>query len=161
MVVTNGQITYERTVRPADFESRKWKVEFSFAVDDGEDAAMAAARVADIAEREVHKRLGLAVDAAQQPPKAPARPPARPPTPATAPVPEPEPATVQPAEPVVPITDVMIDAACRAATRRLNGPDETVKVCRSFYDEGMTSIRQVAQEKRPALMAALNALGAS
>lgn len=57
--VTNGTIEYERVVRPADFESKRFKVSLSFAIDDGSDPAAATAQVADLAVAEVHRRLGI------------------------------------------------------------------------------------------------------
>lgn len=62
MTITNGTVEYERTVRPADFESKKAKVSLSFAVEDGSDPAPVVAKVMDMAVAEVHRRLGLAVD---------------------------------------------------------------------------------------------------
>lgn len=57
--VTNGTVEYERVVRPADFESKRFRVSFSFAVEEGADFEKATAIVGNAAQAEVHRRLGL------------------------------------------------------------------------------------------------------
>jgi len=57
-LITNGTVTYERTVRPADFESKKASVSLSFTVEeDGSDPAVVTATVMGMAMAEVHSRL--------------------------------------------------------------------------------------------------------
>lgn len=63
MTVTNGVVEYERVVRPADFESKRAKVSLSFAVEDGSDTASVVAKVMNMAVAEVHRRLGINVEA--------------------------------------------------------------------------------------------------
>lgn len=64
MNVTNGIVEYERVVKPADYESKRFKVSLSFAIDDGADAAAATAKIGDLVVAEVHRRLGLPAPAA-------------------------------------------------------------------------------------------------
>lgn len=67
MTITNGTVCYERNVRPADFESKKASVTLSFAVAEDSDPAPVVTKVMDLAVSEVHRRLGIAVPAGQQP----------------------------------------------------------------------------------------------
>jgi hypothetical protein len=46
-------------MRPTDFESKQAKVTLSFTVEDGSDPAPVVAKVFDMAQAEVHRRLGL------------------------------------------------------------------------------------------------------
>lgn len=68
-MITNGVVIYERTVRPADFESKKASVSLSFTVaEDGSDPAAVTATVMQMAMAEVHSRLGIKPPAPVQAP---------------------------------------------------------------------------------------------
>ncbi len=60
MNITNGTVTYGRTTKPADYESKKAEVVLSFEIEEGADAAAATTKVFDMAVAEVHRRLGIA-----------------------------------------------------------------------------------------------------
>jgi len=60
---TGGQVTYERTVRPADYESKKASVVLSFNVDEGQDIQAVLDDVSKLAMTQAHKMVGLATAA--------------------------------------------------------------------------------------------------
>lgn len=69
MQITNGTVTFERTLRPADFESKKASVTLSFAIDvDGNDEneSVVIDRIGGLARQSCLGMLGLV----EQPPKA-------------------------------------------------------------------------------------------
>lgn len=81
MKITNGQVTFERSVRPADYETKRAVVNLSFNVDDGEDASEVIDEVGNLARRRALKMIGVAdgdvdvtVDRAQQQTAPPTRP---------------------------------------------------------------------------------------
>ena len=51
MHIAGGSVTYGRTVKPADYESKKVEVTLSFGLDEGEDADVMAALVIEKARR--------------------------------------------------------------------------------------------------------------
>lgn len=58
MNITNGQVEFERVMRPADFESKRAKVVLSFAIADGEDAEAVVANVGEMAKRRALTMVG-------------------------------------------------------------------------------------------------------
>lgn len=59
MQITNGKVTFERAVRPADYETKRAIVELSFTVADGEDAGAVVERVGQIAQEKALQLVGL------------------------------------------------------------------------------------------------------
>lgn len=57
--ITNGTVTYERSVKVADYENKKFGASFSFIVDDGEDAEAATELFGRQIVRFVEEKLGL------------------------------------------------------------------------------------------------------
>lgn len=71
MNITNGTVTFERTIRPADFESKKASVTLSFALDaDGKDGdgGEAIDRVGDLARHHALNMLGIMESRPEAPP---------------------------------------------------------------------------------------------
>lgn len=50
MNITNGTVTYSRTVKPADYEGKTGTVELSFVLEDGDDAEKVLATVGNMAK---------------------------------------------------------------------------------------------------------------
>lgn len=60
MQVTNGKVLYNRTVRPADFESKAFGVELSFTAPDGGSVTIDQVEaISDQAQALVHRKLGI------------------------------------------------------------------------------------------------------
>lgn len=57
--ITGGRIAYKRTVQPKEYESKTAEVEFSFNIDDGEDAAELADQALAMARDSVNTVLGI------------------------------------------------------------------------------------------------------
>lgn len=57
--ITGGRVVYKRTKQPREYESQTAEIEFTFTVEDGEDADKVAAEAIDLARAEVHTALGL------------------------------------------------------------------------------------------------------
>jgi hypothetical protein len=57
--VTNGRVSYKRTVQPADYESKVAECEFSFQLEEDDDAAKVAADLLADCRNEVNTILGL------------------------------------------------------------------------------------------------------
>ena len=85
MQVTNGKVTFSRTIKPADYEGITSAIELSFLVEEGDDVAAAVNSVAKMAQDQALERLGRRVAAlpdtktvtidAPPPKKGPGRPP--------------------------------------------------------------------------------------
>ena len=80
MKITNGSVTYERTIRPADFENKRAIVNLSFNVDDEEPSAVID-EVGELARHHALNMLGIAdggnevaVERAAEPAVPPTRP---------------------------------------------------------------------------------------
>ena len=63
MQVTNGKVTFSRTIKPADYEGITSAVELSFLVEEGDDVAAAVNSVAKMAQEQALERLGRRVAA--------------------------------------------------------------------------------------------------
>lgn len=73
MQVTNGTITYRRSIRPADFETKDATVVLSFTVEDGEKVETVMEAVAKLAQERALVMVGLKPSAgAVRPAAAPA-----------------------------------------------------------------------------------------
>ncbi len=157
MNITNGVVEFERVVRPADFESKRVKVSLSFAVDDGEDAAVASARVGDMAHVEVFRMLRKAETANAAPVQATKTPAAVVKLPEAAPEVAPEPTPE--AEPETPpVTDEDFNRVFR--TLRAAGIDGEIIKKTVTAHTGNPGIKSYAldQAARPPLVADLKAL---
>jgi hypothetical protein len=158
MNITNG--TVSRTVKPADCEART--VTLSFALDPGEDADVAIARVQELAEHHAHLRSAPVEVAPQRvqlrrPPKV-------------SNVSQSEPTTTvelsasDPANEVVvaiqPVTDAVLKAAFMAAReRRVPGDAITDLVTRHTGNKAIKSFAIPLEDSRRALiLAEVNAL---
>lgn len=150
MTITNGTVELERSVRPADFETRRVRVSLSYTVDDGADPAAITAAVGDMAFAEIWRQLRRSETA---------RPAASPkedhqqehvvaPDPAVPPVEEDAPT----------ITDAHLVAAVTKARGRKISPEQIKGVRDSFVEQVGMSMTTLPQEKRPAFVAALEAL---
>jgi hypothetical protein len=58
MQITNVKVSFERMVRPADFESARAAVELSAVVDEGEDAAAVSAELLGLAKKQALAAVG-------------------------------------------------------------------------------------------------------
>lgn len=64
MTITNGKVTYGRSVQPKDYETKRAEVEIAFTVaDDGSDAQEKLDAAAQMAISKAHELLGLAAPA--------------------------------------------------------------------------------------------------
>lgn len=115
--ITGGLVRYERSVKVAEYENKKFTCELSWAAPEGEDAVHMLDHAANMAVAETHYRLGLGKQGAATPAKEP--PPLE-----TNPKPEPQPPVEQPKSPTPPkerkepklgSVEALRDAAARAA----------------------------------------------
>lgn len=61
MQITNGKVTYGRTLKTGDYENKRVDVELSFSVGEGESYESILAQAAIAAHRKAHEMLGLSV----------------------------------------------------------------------------------------------------
>lgn len=59
MQITNGKVSFTRSVKPADYEKKEATVELSFGIADGEDPAEVVARVGQLAQEKALQLVGL------------------------------------------------------------------------------------------------------
>ena len=57
--ITGGMVSYERTVKTGDYENKKFRVELSFSVEDGEDYTLIFNHAALATVAKVHEMLGI------------------------------------------------------------------------------------------------------
>jgi hypothetical protein len=61
MPVTGGKISFSRTVRPADFESKSSTVELSFVLDDGDTLETVLSDLGKVAQAKALELVGLKI----------------------------------------------------------------------------------------------------
>lgn len=166
-MITDGSVTFERTTRPADFESKKASVTLTFTVEPGEDASLVAAEVGLIAQTLGLAMVGLPkVEAPKRTRRAAAASAealeqARQDPPQPDPVAIAEPEAAAPIE-AAPVTDKDLADACGATRQRLaaKGYDAIADIRKLVSEYAAPSHRSVdiPQEKRAAFLDALKSL---
>ncbi len=172
--ITNGSITIERTLRPADFEAKKASVTLSFAIDEGEDAAEVVKRIGAMAHDRMLAMLRrpeqvVEIGANQlgrpiKPPAAVQEPTAAENPPSVSAVSQSTSAGQTPSDisaPTPEITDAHLDAAVRKARSRNVQPDQIKGAIFALTQTVGASMKSLDQAKRPLLVAALDGLTAS
>jgi flagella basal body P-ring formation protein FlgA len=167
MIVTNGVVEFERVTRPADYESKRGKVSLSFAVEDSEDAEAVVERVGAMAMRRALTMVGEVLQGEVVQPRRVTK---TPPKPVTEEVPDPtvpgaeavsDAVSTSTVEELKPVTDAMLDAAVHKARAKNIMPDQIKAEILKFTGQPGVSMKSLDQEKRPLLIAAIEALRAT